>query len=94
MTKAESSAVAQSRMRHRRQEYVRVELQVRKEDVDLVRDVARALVDPERESETRTVLREQIVASNLGDLKALLAAAPLEGIELERAGEIGRDTDV
>ena len=94
MTKAGSSADAQSRKRHRRQEYVRVELQVRKEDVALMRDVARALVDPERESETRIVLQEQIAASNLGGLKALLVAAPLEGIELTRARDFGRDADI
>lgn len=37
----------------------RVEVRVRKEDEPLVRDVASALGDPEREAETRAILRER-----------------------------------
>lgn len=85
------SPVTQWRKRRQRQGFVRVEVQVRKDDAALVRDVATALGDPERESETRAMLREKIATSRAGGLKALLAAAPLEGIDLERPRDFGRD---
>ncbi len=40
------SPVTRWRKRRQRQDFVRVEIQVRKEDAALVRDVAAALVDP------------------------------------------------
>ena len=91
MTSTNSSPVTKWRKRRQRQGFVRVEVQVRKEDASLVRDVARALVDPERETETRAILREKIAAPRSGRLKALLASAPLEGIDLERSRNLGRD---
>lgn len=91
MTSTESSPVTQWRKRRQRQGFVRVEIQVRKEDAALVRDVATALVDPERETETRAILREKIALPRAGGLKALLASAPLEGIDLERQRDFGRD---
>ncbi|MDD9979973.1 MAG: hypothetical protein OXU81_01195 [Gammaproteobacteria bacterium] len=91
MTSTEPSPVTQWRKRRQRQGFVRVEIQVRKEDVALVRDVASALVDPERATKTRTILREKIAAPRSGGLKALLASAPLEGIDLERQRDFGRD---
>ena len=92
MTRTEPSPVTQWRKRRQRQGFVRVEIQVRKEDAALVRDVATALLDPERETETRAILRENIAVTRTGSLKALLASAPLEGIELERPRDLGRDT--
>ena len=80
MADTNSSPVTKWRKRRRQQGFVRLEIQVRKEDAALVRDVATALVDPERETETRAILRE-----------ALLASAPLEGIDLERPRDFGRD---
>ncbi len=91
MINADPSPVTQWRKRRQRQGFVRVEVQVRKEDASLVRDVASALGDPEREAETRAVLREKITTTRAGGLKALLEAAPLEGIELERQRDFGRD---
>ncbi len=91
MTSAELSPVTRWRMRRRRQGFVRVEVQVRKEDAVLVREVTTALVDPEREAETRAILREKISAPCSGGLKALLASAPLEGVDLERQRDLGRD---
>ena len=92
MTNTELSPVTRWRRRRQRQGFVRVEIQVRKEDAALVRDVATALADPEREAETRAILREKIATPRTGGLKALLAAAPLEGIDLERTRDFGRDT--
>ncbi len=80
-----------TRWRRQRQDFVRVEIQVRKEDAALVRDVGTALVDPERETETRTILRERIAGPCAGGFKTLLASAPLEGIDLERPRDVGRD---
>jgi len=60
----------------------------------LVRDVATALGDPARESETRAILRERIVTPRSGGLKALLASAPLEGIDLDRPRDFGRDVSL
>ncbi len=92
MTRAELSPVTRWRKRRQRRGFVRLEIQVRKEDAALVRDVATALGDPERETETRAVLRERIAAPRRGGLKALLTSAPLEGIDLERPHDFGRDT--
>ena len=92
MASAEPSPVSRWRKRRRRQGFVRVEIQVRKEDAALVRGVATALGDPERETEIRAVLRERIATPRSGGLKAkaLLASAPLEGIDLERPRDFGR----
>jgi len=90
MTSTEPSPVSRWRKRRRRQGFVRVEIQVRKEDAALVRGVATALGDPERETEIRAVLRERIATPRSGGLKALLASAPLEGIDLERPRDFGR----
>ncbi|MEE4278281.1 MAG: hypothetical protein V2I82_07455 [Halieaceae bacterium] len=94
MASTNPSPVTQWRKRRQRQGFVRVELQVRKEDAALVRDVANALGDPTRESETRAILRERIATPRSGGFKALLAAAPLEGIELERPRDFGRDVSL
>lgn len=53
----------------------------------VVRNVAAALV--ERETETRDVLRERLTVPRSGELKALLASAPLEEIALERPRDFG-----
>ena len=92
MATTDPSPVTRWRKRRQQQGFVRVEIQVRKEDAALMRDVATALVDPERETETRSILREKIAAPRSGGLKALLASAPLEGIDLERPRDFGRDT--
>ena len=85
------SPVTKWRKRRQRQGFVRVEVQVRKDDAALVRAVATALGDPEREAETRAILREKIAATRAGGFKALLASAPLEGIDLDRHRDFGRD---
>ncbi len=91
MTSTEQSPVTRWRKRRQRQGFVRVEVQVRKEDVALVRGVATALLDPQRETEARAILREKISTPRTGGLKTLLASAPLEGIDLERQRDFGRD---
>jgi hypothetical protein len=72
---------------------VRLEVHVRKDDAPLVRGVVTALSDPSRESETRSLLREHFGASKATGLKALLVSAPLEGIDLSRERDFGRDVE-
>lgn len=91
MNNTDPSPVTQWRKRRQRQGFVRVEVQVRKDDAALVREVATALGDPERETETRAILREKIATPRLSGFKALLASAPLEDIDLERSRDLGRD---
>tara|TARA_Y100000294_G_scaffold153986_1_gene153290 strand:- start:1330 stop:1614 length:285 start_codon:yes stop_codon:yes gene_type:complete len=94
MAGTRKTAVSNYRRRMRRQGMVRVEVKVRKEDVALVRSVARALTDPAHEAEARAALRQRFVEPRAKGLKALLAAAPLEGIDLERSGDTGRAVDL
>lgn len=73
---------------------VRLEVHVRKDDAPLVRGIVKALGDPEHGAETRMLLQERFGAGPAKGLKALLAAAPLEGIDLTRSRDIGRDVDL
>jgi hypothetical protein len=84
------SAVVAHRERLRRRGLQRLELQVRREDAALVRAVAAALADPQRATAARTLLRGQFAPAPPRSLKALLAAAPLEGVDLERTRDTGR----
>ena len=59
-----------------------------------MRSIARALIDPERQAETRALLRRRFEEPEPKGLKALLAAAPLEGIDLERSRDTGRAVDL
>ncbi|MGD9507491.1 MAG: hypothetical protein AB7I59_13580 [Geminicoccaceae bacterium] len=93
MSDAQQRALARHRSRRQRAGMVRLELQVRRDDVELVRGVARALADPAREAETRTLLREHVGRVPV-DLKRLLAAAPLEGVDLERERDLGRPVEL
>ena len=87
-------AVTNYRRRMKRQGIFRVEVHVRKDDVLLVRSVAQALCDPEHATDVRALLRDGLGARKSKGLKALLAAAPLEGIDLSRARDLGRDVDL
>jgi len=84
--------------RHRaslaRRGLVRVEVSVRKEDAALVRSVASALSDPARQEEARRLLRQRFSKPADVSLKALLASAPLDGVDLERSRDVGRDVDL
>lgn len=91
MPSSQNKALSTYRRRLKREGIVRLEVKVRKEDAALVRNVASALVDPERESDARALLRERFGASDSAGLKALLAAAPLEGVEMSRERDFGRD---
>jgi plasmid stability protein len=88
------SPVAIHRARKKRRGFVRVEVNVRKEDASLVRRVASASSDPSRQAEARELLRQRFAQSLKVSLKALLASAPLDGIDLERHRDLGGDVDL
>ena len=91
---ANQSNTTQWRKRQAALGFVRVEVQVRKEDASLVREIASALGDPSRHDETRAVLRKQIVRTPSRSFKDLLASAPLEDIELDRPRDFSRELDL
>jgi hypothetical protein len=78
----------------KRQGMARLEVHVRKDDATLVRNVIRALASPDQEQAARTLLREHFGSGRAQGLKALLAAAPLEGIDLRRPRDFGRKIDL
>lgn len=73
--------------------FVRVQVQVRKKDASLVREIASVLRDPSRHEATRSVLRKHITPSPAKSFKALLASAPLADIELDRSTDSSREND-
>ena len=94
MASQAKSPVAKHRARMERLGFVRVEVNVRKEDATLVRRVASALSDPSRRAEARLLLRQCLIDPPKVSLKSLLASAPLEGIDLDRSRDPGRDVDL
>jgi hypothetical protein len=94
MSSRSRSSLADHRARKAREGFVRVEVNVRREDANLVRQVAAALSDPTRQAAARTLPRQRFVEPTKLSLKALLAATPLEGIDLDRGHDLGRDVDL
>ena len=91
MPSTQKKALSAYRRRQKRRGVVRLEVHVRKDDAVLIRGVARALSDPARATEARSLLRDRFGAATAKGLKALLAAAPLEGVDLSREHDIGRN---
>jgi hypothetical protein len=94
MPRKAKTSLASHRAHRKRQGFVRVEVNVRKEDASLVRRVASALSDPLRQAEARRLLRQRFVEPPKASLKTLLASAPLEDIDLDRSRDPGRDVDL
>jgi hypothetical protein len=88
------ASLTRHRSRMKRDGFVRVEVNVSKQDAPLMRRVAKALGDPVRGKEARAMLRQRFAPLPSEDLKALLAAAPLEGVDLERSRDMGRKFDL
>ncbi len=91
MPSPQKKTLAAYRRRQKRRGVMRLEVHVRKDDASLIRWVAKALSDPARATEARALLRERFGAIQAKGLKELLAAAPLEGIDLSRERDLGRD---
>jgi len=94
LAKAQHKAIANFRRRLKQRGMVRLEVNVRKDDVMLVRHVVRALSSPEQEQSARALLREHFGGRQAEGLKTLLAAAPLEAVNLSRERDFGRDVDL
>ena len=94
MTTSQKKALAAHRRRLKQRGLVRLEVRVSKDDAPLVRGVASALADPDREAAARALLRERFGAGRASGLKALLAALPVDGIDLDRRRDRGRDIDL
>ena len=92
-TKA-TNALSKYRRQLKRGGIVRVEMNLRKDDAALIRGVVKALNDPDQRSEVRALLRDRFATGSTTGLKALLAAAPLKGIDLERDRDFGRDVEL
>jgi hypothetical protein len=80
----------QYRRRLNRHWIVRLDMNVRSDDVALVRVIVRALNDPDQRSKVRSLLQQHFGNIRSKGLKALLAIAPLEGVDLSRACDGGR----
>jgi hypothetical protein len=94
MSNQAKSSLAGHRARMAQRGFVRVEVNVSKDDASLVRHVAAALSDPARQAAARALLRQRFVEPANVSLKALLAAAPLDGIDLDRGADLGREVDL
>jgi len=92
LPKTQQKPLSAYRRRMKRRGVVRVEVHVRKDDAALLRGLVQALADPTREAEARALLRDRFGGAVAKGLKALLAAAPLDGIDLTREPDFGRDS--
>lgn len=96
MTTTQRRAVESHRKRLKQRGLVRVEVQAKESDAPLIRQIAKVLRDdPSRAAKARVVLRQVVGTRFEGlSLKQLLAAAPLEGIDLSRPRDLSRDVDL
>lgn len=94
MTTSQRRALVRHRERLQRRGIVRLEVQVRQDDVVLVRGVVAALADPAGAEAARALLRERFAPQPAVDLKTLLASAPLDGIDLERSTDADRAVEL
>lgn len=91
--KSQVKAVKSHRLRQRRRGLSRVEVTVQKQDAPLIRDVAKALNDPSQARAVRMLIREKMRFRSMG-LKELLVSAPLEGVDLTRPLDFGREVEL
>ncbi len=94
MSNPAKSSIVSHRARMARRGFVRVEVNVSKDDASLVRHVAAALADPARQAAARMLLRQRFAEPPKVSLKTLLASAPLDGIDLVRGLDLGRDVEL
>ena len=95
MTAAQKKAIASHRQRLKQRGLVRIEVVAPETDVDLMREMARALRDePTRSAKVRARLREAIGPERKPDLLELLADTADVDLDeyLTRSRDLGRDT--
>lgn len=93
MTTAQIRALNSHRRRLKERGLSRIEVQARPDDAELLRALAGRLREGAPADELRQGLKE-LLATTRPSLKALLAAAPLEGLELERSRDLPRDVEL
>lgn len=89
--KRQPKAVKSYRLRRTRRGFTRVEVMVPTQDAPVIREVAKALNDPAQVTHMRALIRGRFAKM---DFKELLASAPLEGIDLTRPLDFGRDIEL
>ena len=94
-TLSQRTAVRSHRQRLKSRGLARLEVVVPEGDREILRSLAKVLrEDPQRAREIRQALRRIGHEGSRPNLKELLAAAPLEGIDLTRPRDLGRDVDL
>ncbi len=94
MSVSQRRALSKYRKHLKHRGIVRLEVRVNKNDAPLIRSVVQALADPAREGHARSFLKARFAKTPGKSLKALLAALPLEGIDLARERDFGRDAEL
>ena len=94
MASRQALAVRGYRERMRQGGWVRCEVNVRRDDVELVRAVATALRSQNDAVTTRARLRDVLGATRPRSFKELLAACPIDDRYLDRPRDLGRDVDL
>ena len=95
MVKAQRKAVNRFRKRLKRQGMARVEINVRKDDAACSFATSSGRFQARNSNRTaRALLREHFGSRRTEGLKALLASAPLEGLDLSRERDFGRNVDL
>jgi hypothetical protein len=89
-----SANVRDFRKRRREAGFRRIEVEALAQDIPLIRRVAASLADPARRAFALKTLEQNLHPPPRRSLKDLLAAAPLEGFDLERPRDVGREVDL
>ena len=84
MASRQTRAVRGYRDRLKRGGWVRCEVRVRRDDVELIRTVATALRDPDPQAATRALLRDHLGDPRPRGFKELLASCPVD-LEFDRS---------
>ena len=90
MSTSQDKAVRAHRRRLKERGLKRVEIQAAESDVALLRQLAKILRDDSERSELLRTRLDGMVTERAAGLKALLAAAPLDGIRITRSHDLGR----
>jgi len=92
MTPSQKKAVARHRERQQQKGNVRVEVNVPEHDRGLLRAVAAELrLGGSTAARVRQALQTALADKRPPSFKQMLESAPLEGVELERSRDPGRD---
>jgi hypothetical protein len=95
MNTSQQRAIEDYRKRLKERGLVRLEIQVLEPDAPLIRQITKVLRgDPLHAAKIRTQLHQIVGTEQKHGLKVLLASAPLEGIDLSRSQDRGRDVDL